>query len=150
MSKFQLQIQYPDMVKLYEHELHQNLTAIDVLAQLDGMRWRKQRILQLQLNGKNTEFKVIDEYSQEYLSIILNAFSKSDEFEFRIESNIQLIFPQRELFGLITRKNKEIFALKQSDLQQVKECLDLFLQHDSQALETIYLNSKLRPVQEAS
>ena len=95
-------------------------------------------------------FKVIHLASKQYISITLNAFSQSEQFEFKIESNIQLIIPQRELFGLITRKNKEIFLIKQGTLEQVNDSLNAFLSQNIATLEKIYKNSRVKAVQEAS
>jgi hypothetical protein len=53
-----------------------------------------------------------------------------------------LIIPQRELFGLMTRKNKALFAIKQSTLEQIKTSLIAFLNQDRVALEDIFTQVK--------
>ena len=61
-----------------------------------------------------------------------------------------MIFPQRELFGLMTRKNKEVFAIKHSTLEQVKASLTAFLNQDTQGLEDILRDSKTTSLKDAS
>ncbi|CEI52938.1 hypothetical protein [Acinetobacter bereziniae] len=87
-------------------------------------------------------FKVIHPTSNEFMTITLNAYAKTEDFEFKVESNITLIIPQRELFGLMTRKNKALFAIKQSTLEQIKTSLTAFLNQDRVALEDIFTQVK--------
>lgn len=150
MSTFNLQIQSPNASLNDEIQESNDLDIATILEKFEKINWRQQRVLQLQMNGKNSIFNVMHKESSESLKITLNAFSKSEQFEFKIESNIQLIFPQRELFGLMTRKNKESFLIKQGSLEQATASLQAFANQDKQQLENIYLNSKVKPVQEAS
>lgn len=150
MSTFDLEIQSPSHRETDTNDLIHNVDHQYVIERYAAISWRRLRVLQLQLNGKNAIFKVIHLASKQYISITLNAFSQSEQFEFKIESNIQLIIPQRELFGLITRKNKEIFLIKQGTLEQVNDSLNAFLSQNIATLEKIYMNSRVKAVQEAS
>ncbi|WP_336932043.1 hypothetical protein [Acinetobacter bereziniae] len=123
-------------------ERFSNLEIAEVLAKFESISWRRQRVLQLQLEGLSTMFKVIHPTSNEFLTITLNAYAKTEDFEFKVESNITLIIPQRELFGLMTRKNKALFAIKQSTLEQIKTSLIAFLNQDRVALEDIFTQVK--------
>ena len=150
MSTFNLQIQLSNANLNDEMQESHDLDIASILEKFEKVNWRQQRVLQLQINGKNSVFNVMHKASDEYLKITLNAFSKSEQFEFKIESNIQLIFPQRELFGLMTRKNKEAFLIKQASLEQAQQSLQAFVNQDKQQLENIYLKSKEKSVLEAS
>lgn len=150
MSTFNLQIQLSNANLNDEMQESHDLDIASILEKFEKVNWRQQRVLQLQINGKNSVFNVIRKASDEYLKITLNAFSKSEQFEFKIESNIQLIFPQRELFGLMTRKNKEAFLIKQASLEQAQQSLQAFINQDKQGLENIYLKSKEKPISEVA
>ena len=150
MSTFDLEIQSPNHRETDINDLIHNVDHQYVIERYAAISWRRLRVLQLQLNGKNAIFKVTHLASKQNISITLNAFSQSEQFEFKIESNIQLIIPQRELFGLITRKNKEIFLIKQGTLEQVNDSLNAFLSQNIATLEKIYMNSRVKAVQEAS
>lgn len=149
MNKFEIQIQYPNHTDEREME-QESLDIAEILAKFESISWRRQRVLQLQLDGRNTIFTVLNSVSEAFLKITLNAYAKSEDFEFKIESNINLIFPQRELFGLMTRKNKEVFAIKHSTLEQVKASLTAFLNQDTQGLEDILRDSKTTSLKDAS
>ena len=150
MSTFNLQIQLSNANLNDEMQESHDLDIASILEKFEKVNWRQQRVLQLQINGKNSVFNVMRKASDEYLKITLNAFSKSEQFEFKIESNIQLIFPQRELFGLMTRKNKEAFLIKQASLEQAQQSLQAFINQDKQELENIYLKSKEKPISEVA
>ena len=150
MSTFNLQIQ--SLNASHRAETHE-MTELDIdaiIANFEKINWHQQRIQQLQMDGKSSIFNVTHNESQEYLKITLNAFSESEQFEFKLESNIQLIFPQRELFGLMTRKNKETFVIKQGNLEQALQSLHAFLNQDKPALETLYVKRKAKPISEVS
>jgi hypothetical protein len=150
MSNFEIHIRYPNHHDEDDMERISNLEIAEVLTRFESISWRRQRVLQLQLDGVSTMFKVIHQTSKEFLTMTLNAYAKTEDFEFKLESNITLIVPQRELFGLMTRKNKEIFAIKQCALDQAKESLKVFLNQDRSSLEDILRNSKISAAKEAS
>lgn len=137
MSKFDLQIQLPNHTKDSDFERHHGLEIFEIQSKFEQMGWRRLRVMQLQLNGENSVFKAVNLDTKEFLSITLNAYSASDDFEFRIESNIQLISAQRELFGLLKRTNKEIFAMKQASLEETAESLMAFFNHDEQSFKEL-------------
>lgn len=150
MNKFEIQIQYPNHTDECEMVHESDLDIAEILAKFESISWRRQRVLKLQLDGRNTVFKVLNPASEAFLKITLNAYAKSEDFEFKIESNIKLIFPQRELFGLMMRKNKELFAIKHSTLEQVKESLAAFLNEDTKGLEDLLRGSKATSLKDAS
>lgn len=142
MSNFEIHIQYPNHTSEHDMERFSNLEIAEVLTKFESISWRRQRVLQLQLEGLSTMFKVIHPTSNEFLTITLNAYAKTEDFEFKVESNITLIIPQRELFGLMTRKNKALFAIKQITLEQIKTSLTAFLNQDRATLEDIFTQVK--------
>lgn len=150
MNNFEIQIQYPNHTDEREMEHESDLDIAEILAKFESISWRRQRVLQLQLDGRNTIFTVLNPASEAFLKITLNAYAKSEDFEFKIESNIKLIFPQRELFGLMMRKNKELFTIKHSTLEQVKASLTAFLNQDTKGLEDILRDSKATSLKDAS
>lgn len=150
MNIFNLKIQSLNASHRVETQEMTDLDIETIIANFEKINWRQQRVLQLQMDGQSSIFHVIHNESHEYLKMTLNAFSESEQFEFKIESNIQLIFPQRELFGLLTRKNKEVFVIKRGNLEQALQSLQAFLNQDKQQLEHIYLKSKAKPIPEAS
>ncbi|MDR0235182.1 hypothetical protein [Acinetobacter sp.] len=142
MSNFEIHIQYPNHTSEHDMERISNLEIAEVLTKFESISWRRQRVLQLQLDGISTMFKVIHQTSKEFLMMTLNAYAKTEDFEFKLESNMMFVIQQRELFGLMTRKNKEIFSIKHSTLDQVKASLTAFLNQDRAELENIFSQSK--------
>lgn len=142
MSNFEIHIQYPNHTSEHDMERISDLEIAEVLTKFESISWRRQRVLQLQLDGISTMFKVIHQTSKEFLMMTLNAYAKTEDFEFKLESNMMFVIQQRELFGLMTRKNKEIFSIKHSTLDQVKASLAAFLNQDRAELENIIRQSK--------
>ena len=150
MSAFNLQIQSLNVSHRVDAQEMTDLNIEAIIASFEKINWRQQRVLQLQMDGQSSIFNVLHNESHEYLKMTLNAFSESEQFELKSESNIQFIFLQRELFGLMTRKNKEMFVIKQANIEQVLQSLRAFLDQDRQTLEAIYVQRKAKPISQAS
>lgn len=90
------------------------------------------------MDGSNSTFTVTNQETKEYLHITLNAFSVGDALEFKLESNIVVALPTKELFGLITRKSKSILNVKSMSLEQLKEYLSTFVCSESEIMQEYY------------
>ena len=60
MNKFEIQIQYPNHADEREMEQESDLDIAEILAKFESISWRRQRVLQLQLDGRNTIFTVLN------------------------------------------------------------------------------------------
>ena len=138
MNEFELKIRYPHHINRNEID---HLGAFDlatILTKFDEMAWRQQLIRQLQLNGSDTSFIVTDGYSGQTLSITLDAFAKSQQLEFKLESDIPVIIPKKDVFGLVTRKTKDMVSFRQLSLARGKDYLIAFLNREIATLEEMY------------
>ena len=138
MNEFELKIRYPHHVNRNEID---HLGAFDlatILTKFDEMAWRQQLIRQLQLNGWDTSFIVTDGYSGQTLSITLDAFAKSQQLEFKLESDIPVIIPKKDVFGLVTRKTKDMVSFRQLSLARAKDYLIAFLNREIATLQEMY------------
>ena len=138
MNEFELKIRYPHHVNRNEID---HLGAFDlaiILTKFDEMTWRQQLVRQLQLNGADTSFVVTDSYSGQTISITLDAFAKSQQLEFKLESDIPVIIPKKDIFGLVTRKTKDTVSFKQLSLVRAKDYLIAFLNREVVTLEEMY------------
>ncbi|OTG64790.1 hypothetical protein [Acinetobacter silvestris] len=140
MKKFNLEIRYPHHLSEHDAEQFGQMDGIDVLIKFDGIKWRQQQIRQLQTDGANASFTVTDQTSKQSLRLTLNGYSKTNQLEFKIESDIQVIHHQKDLFGLITRKTKDYIAFKQLSLTTVRMDLLDFLEGRIEVLEKNYKN----------
>ena len=111
MKKFDVECHFPGRKIALESQALSNLDATAVLEKFESMAWRRLRILQLQMNGANSTMTISNTETGEFIHLIMNAFSMGEELEFRLESNIQLVVAYKDLFGLITRKNKYTYSM---------------------------------------
>ena len=138
MNEFELKIRYPHHINRNEID---HLGAFDlatILTKFDEMAWRQQLVRQLQLNGSDTSFIVMDGYSGQTLTITLDAFAKSQQLEFKLESDIPVIIPKKDVFGLVTRKTKDMVSFRQLSLARAKDYLIAFLNREIATLEEMY------------
>ena len=88
MKEFDLKIRYPHQTNRNEAD---HLGAFDletIVARFDEMGWRQQLVRQLQLDGVSTSFIVRDDYTEQTLRITIDAFSQTQQLEFKLESDI--------------------------------------------------------------
>lgn len=138
MSQFELNIRYPHHIHHNEIEHVGMLDMSTVLARFDQISWRQQLVRQLQLNGADTRFMVTDHASGQSIAITLDAYAKSQQLEFKLDSDVVVIVPKKDVFGLVTRKSKETISFKQLSLARAKDYLTAFLNRDIALLEQKY------------
>ena len=99
------------------------------------------------LSGAITSFTVTDTATQQCLRLSLNAYSASDQLAFKLDSDIEIVTPQKNLFGLITLKNKDYVAFKQLSLGQARAYLNHFLDGQFDTLKDSYKTTLEKPKQ---
>ncbi|MGL5402343.1 MAG: hypothetical protein ACRC9I_00805, partial [Acinetobacter sp.] len=105
---------------------------------------------QLQLDGVSTSFIVRDDYTEQTLRITIDAFSQTQQLEFKLESDIPVFIPKKDLFGLVTRKSKDTISFNYLTLSRAKEYLITFLNRDIATLEQLYKDSLNKAIKTAS
>lgn len=138
MNQFELKIRYPHQMNRNEIDAMGTFDLTTILSKFDEMSWRQQLVRQLQLNGADTSFIVTDLDTDQTLAITLDAYAKSQQLEFKLDSDLVVIVPKKDLFGLVTRKTKEAIAFKQLSLARAKDYLIAFLNRDIVILEEKY------------
>lgn len=138
MNQFELKIRYPHQMNRNEIDAMGTFDLTTILSKFDEMSWRQQLVRQLQLNGADTSFIVTDLDTDQTLAITLDAYAKSQQLEFKLDSDLVVIVPKKDVFGLVTRKTKETIAFKQLSLARAKDYLIAFLNRDIAILEEKY------------
>ncbi|QHH98558.1 hypothetical protein [Acinetobacter dispersus] len=138
MNEFELKIRYPHQMNHNDIDHVGTFDLATILTKFDEMAWRQQLVRQLQLNGADTSFIVSDHRTEQTISITLDAYAKSQQLEFKLDSDIPVIIPKKDLFGLVTRKSKDSISFKQLSLARVKDYLIAFLNRDIESLEERY------------
>ncbi|WP_151869662.1 MULTISPECIES: hypothetical protein [Acinetobacter] len=138
MNQFELKIRYPHQMNHNEIDHVGRFDLATILTKFDEMTWRQQLVRQLQLNGVDTHFIVTDHRTEQTCVITLDAYAKSQQLEFKLDSDIPTIIAKKDLFGLLTRKSKEHISFKQLSLARVKDYLIAFLNQDIATLEQHY------------
>ncbi|MFH7766679.1 hypothetical protein [Acinetobacter sp. BSP-28] len=138
MKKFELEIRHPQHLSEQDAEALGLFERTEILSQFDAINWRRQLVSQLEMNGAITSFTVTDADTQQCLRLSLNAYSASDQLAFKLESDIEIVTPQKNLFGLITLKHKDYVAFKQLSLDQAKAYLNHFLNGQLDTLKDNY------------
>lgn len=150
MKEFDLKIRYPHQTNRNEAD---HLGAFDletIVTRFDEMGWRQQLVRQLQLDGVSTSFIVRDDYTEQTLRITIDAFSQTQQLEFKLESDIPVFIPKKDLFGLVTRKSKDTISFNYLTLSRAKEYLITFLNRDIATLEQLYKDSLNKAIKTAS
>lgn len=148
MKTFDLVIHSPKNLQEGGDEILEKLAAINALIKFDSIHWQQQRVRQLQFNGDNASFTLIDLETHYSLRFTLNAFSASEHLEFKMESDIPVIMPQKDVFGLITRKTKDYIGFKRIDFSTTRQYLLFFLNGESETLAQHYKNSRIKAPRE--
>lgn len=138
MNQFELKIRYPHQMNRNEIDAMGTFDLTTILSKFEEMSWRQQLVRQLQLNGADTSFIVTDLDTDQTLAITLDAYAKSQQLEFKLDSDLVVIVPKKDVFGLVTRKIKETIAFKQLSLARAKDYLIAFLNRDIAILEEKY------------
>lgn len=138
MNQFELKIRYPHQMNRNEIDAMGTFDLTTILSKFDEISWRQQLVRQLQLNGADTSFIVTDLDTDQTLAITLDAYAKSQQLEFKLDSDLVVIVPKKDVFGLVTRKTKETIAFKQLSLARAKDYLIAFLNRDIAILEEKY------------
>lgn len=138
MNQFELKIRYPHQMNRNEIDAMGTFDLTTILSKFDEMSWRQQLVRQLQLNGADTSFIVTDLDTDQTLAITLDAYAKSQQLEFKLDSDLVVIVPKKDVFGLVTRKTKDTIAFKQLSLARAKDYLIAFLNRDIAILEEKY------------
>ena len=76
-----------------------------------------------------TRFIVTDAYTEQTLRITLDAFAQTQQLEFKIESDIPVLIPRKDVFGLVTRNITDAVSFKQLTLTRVKKNPNLGKSH---------------------
>jgi len=138
MNQFELKIRYPHQMNRNEIDAMGTFDLTTILSKFEEMSWRQQLVRQLQLNGADTSFIVTNLDTDQTLAITLDAYAKSQQLEFKLDSDLVVIVPKKDVFGLVTRKTKETIAFKQLSLARAKDYLIAFLNRDIAILEQKY------------
>ncbi|KHF75457.1 hypothetical protein PJ15_0590 [Acinetobacter sp. neg1] len=138
MNQFELKIRYPHQMNRNEIDALGTFDLTTILSKFEEMSWRQQLVRQLQLNGADTSFIVTDLDTDQTLAITLDAYAKSQQLEFKLDSDLVVIVPKKDVFGLVTRKTKDTIAFKQLSLARAKDYLIAFLNRDIAILEEKY------------
>ncbi|AZM39649.1 MULTISPECIES: hypothetical protein [unclassified Acinetobacter] len=149
MDSFDLKIRYPHHIDLKDVEQLEALNTIGVLTRFDKMGWKKQLSRWLQLDGASPTFTITDEKTEQTIEIVLNTYGSSQELNFIVKTDIPVVVPKKQIFGLVTRQAKEKVHFKQLSLVQVKAYLTAFLKQDTDTLIRYYQESKQQLAQSA-
>lgn len=147
MKKYELEIRHPQHLSEQDAEALGLFESKEILSQFDAINWRRQLVSQLEMNGAITSFTVTDTATQQCLRLSLNAYSASDQLAFKLDSDIEIVTPQKNLFGLITLKNKDYVAFKQLSLGQARAYLNHFLDGQFDTLKDSYKTTLEKPKQ---
>ena len=143
MISYNVEIQYPIVIDGSDTVSLTDQLDASVLHQFEMFRWRQYRTLQLQVHGSYTSFTVTALESGQTLRFTLLEQSKGDEIELMLESDIVVLIPKKDVFGLVTRKIKDYITFERLALSQAKKYLALFVANDIEELEQIYKQYKL-------
>lgn len=141
MKNFDLEIRYSHHLKEDDTKQFEPMTSEEVLLKFDRLPWRQQQVIQLQIDGVSASFTLTNPTSEQSLRLTLDGYSATDQLQFKIDSDLQIIIPQKDLFGLITRKTKDYIAFKQLSLSSARAYLLNFLEGNIESLETDYKQS---------
>ncbi|NAR17542.1 hypothetical protein GPS63_04345 [Acinetobacter haemolyticus] len=142
MDNFDLKIRYLHHIDLKDVDQFEALNTIGVLTRFDRMAWKQLLSRWLQLDGATPTFTITDGNTEHTIEIILNTYSSSQELSFIVKTDIAVVVPKKQVFGLITFQAKERIHFNQISLAQVKTYLTAFLKQDTDTLVRYYQQSK--------
>ncbi|CAB1209839.1 hypothetical protein [Acinetobacter bouvetii] len=143
MKKYELEIRQPQHLSEQDAEVLGVFEGNEILSQFDEMNWRRHWLSQLEMNGAITAFTVTNTATQQNLRLSLNAYAASEQLAFKLESDIEIITPQKNLFGLLTLNTKDYVTFKQLSLEEARAHLLNFLDGQLDTLKNHYKESLL-------
>lgn len=146
MKKYEIEISYPHQSSTDQAEQLGPMDALDVLSKFSAMNWKQLQVLQLQMVGGVTTFTVTDLDSQKSVQLSLNELSASDQLEFKLDSDIEILIPHKNLFGLLTLNSKDYISFRQLNFSRVRDYLQSFVEGNVDALKTEYQAHLAPPV----
>ena len=138
---YDINIEYPIAIDGSTNVTLKDQFDTGVLHQFETFRWWQYRSLQLQLSGVYTSFTISALETGQTVRFTLLSDSKSEHIELMMESDIVVLVPKKDLFGLVTRRIKDYITFERITLSQAKEYLALFVYNDIAKLEEHYKNS---------
>lgn len=149
MNRFDLEICYPVKINGSDTTQLNSRINIEILNQFDLINWRRYRSIMLELNSVATSFTLTNLSTQQTIRLSLVAGSQSEQLKFNLESDIQILVHQKDLFGFMKRKTKDYISFDQISLEQARASLGLFLSDELNVLEDRYRDTLHKPVQAA-
>ena len=142
MTDYNIDIEYPFDIdgnnKKFFAEQHQH----DVLHQFEVFGWRQYRnLIPRSSRMRHTSFTVTNLVTTQTIRFTLLEYSDAEYVELMMESDLMILVPKKDLFGLITRRVKDYITFARLNLTEAKNCLNLFLDDDIETLELQYRNS---------
>lgn len=144
MISYNIDIQYPIVIDGNDAISLENQFDSGVLHQFEMFRWWQYRTLQLQVTGAYTSFTVTALETGQTVRFTLLGSGKGDEIELMLESDIVVLIPKKDLFGLVTRKIKDYITFEKITLTQAKKYLSMFVNNGLADLEQEYKNTILK------
>ncbi len=142
MTKFELEIRYPQHLNASDAEQLGIMTAEDVLSQFDAVPWRRLQMQQLRMEGSSTSLTITGQQPRQSVRLTMNAYTDSDQLEFRMESDIEIVTSKKDMFGLLNRKIKDYVAFKKLNQDQAREYLKNFVDGQVELLTQKYQQNK--------
>lgn len=140
MSTYNIDIQYPLYVNGNDITLYTDLENGEVAENFEAFKWWEYRSLQLKLSSIQTRFAVTCKDSGYTVRFTILDQSTTGQVEVKLESDLAIVKPKKELFGLVTLKVKDYITFDRLSLDQAKTYLHLFLTNKIEALEDEYKN----------
>jgi hypothetical protein len=142
MTKFELEIRYPQHLNASDAEQLGTMTAEDVLSQFDAVPWRRLQMQQLRMEGSSTSLTITGQQPRQSMRLTMNAYTDLDQLEFRMESDIEIVTSKKDMFGLLNRKIKDYVAFKKLNQDQAREYLKNFVDGQMELLTQQYQQNK--------
>ena len=138
MSVFNVEIEYPIHINGQDKVEFADLLDSDVLYQLDQVKWRLYRALQLQASGAKAVFSVTCLEHEHNIRLTLLDDTESGRVELKFESNIAVYESKKDLFGLLTRQVKQFINFERLNVEDARRYLTYFLLNNLDALIYTY------------
>lgn len=139
MKLFDLEICYPHHTSAADAERFNQLDPQTILAHFDALNLRKLQVQQLELDGRSASIKVTDIETQQTFSLMLKAFAEEAEYQFKMDTNIEVVIPHKNIFGLLTVNAKYRVQHKQIGQSQAREYLSYFVDGHIDKLKALYM-----------
>lgn len=144
MSVFNVEIEYPIHINGQDKVLFADVMDSDVLFYLDQMKWRQYRLLQLQTIGHKTVFNVSCLEQEHEIRLTLLETTESGRIELKFETNIVILEPKKDLFGLMTRQVKDYVRFDRLTIEDARHYLTCIMLHNVDAVVHAYKSDPLK------